>query len=341
MQESKTLHYILGISLVMIAVFVVASLVMINSQAGPTNMTLGVNNDAPTVTSEFLSNAANTNSNFWGGNINTMVAGTGADVWVNGVITDLNGYADVTKVVASVALSTDGTLLSYSKPSITNCTPNQFDCLIAMSDGGSPLCSLYGGSGNTVNYSCQFHLPYYFEYTNGGANSAINAQTYKWQVLAIDAANDGSSISNVDKELNAYLGLAIPNNVNFGNKSLGSVGDTSVGGEDQPIANKSNDTQDAYISATDMTCSGLGSIPVANIQYGVGVAGEGSDVGYGGSGMVNYINTASTDIIELNLDPQTNGSSKQVMWRNEITVPSSGVKGSCAGTVTVAAKTNR
>ena len=347
MREAKTEHLILGISLVMIGMFMVLSLVLVSSQASSnSNMTLNITGEPPTVTEEHLSASSGYSfSDAYAGNINDLTPGVGKTIYLNGRITDPNGWANVTKVFAQARRS-DRTALSYASPTVTQCSPTSYACYPASTDGGSPLCTLVqdasDGDGLTAKYECAINLGYYASYTSGGPDGTVNGYDWRFEVLAVDAEGDGSDVSSVTKEVNAYLGLGFPGEINFGTKSLGDVGTTAVGTENVQISQAANDTQDAYIYATNMACA-IGSIPVANMQYGVGTVGESSDVGYGGSGMANYVTsaTSTTTVVELNVPVQTTGSAQAVMLRNEVTIPSSGIKGPCSGTVTIVATSSR
>ena len=97
MQEQKSLHYILGASLAVIAVFVVVALVMINSQASDTQVT--INNVAPSVADVYLADSAYEQAFFYSGTgfgvINDLSAGSTITRYVTGTVEDLNGNGDI------------------------------------------------------------------------------------------------------------------------------------------------------------------------------------------------------------------------------------------------------
>ena len=353
MKESKTLHYILGVSLMMIAVFVVASLVLINSQAGSnTNVTMNVNNVNPVVTTVHLSSSAGyTGADSWAGAINNITPGAGLHVYVNGQITDGNGWGDINNVWVSVHLSgaTEGTTdLSWNSGTHNpnQCGTNTYNCYNMTNTGGGTTCTLVqdgsDGAGLTKKYECDFNLASFVRASAGGPNASVNTDDiWKFQVMAIDQQPDAtSSVVTVSKEINAFLGIAIPTNVDFGTLSLGgSTGaDSASGPRHLDIMNIANDTQDLNVSATNMTCA-IGSIPVANIQYGVGEIGTANSPGYGGGGMAAYSTTPT--LLEVNMPEQTTGSQQHKRIFNEITVPAAGIKGPCSGIATYTATASR
>ena len=207
MQESKTLHYILGVSLVMIAVFVVASLVMINSQADNSQAPSNVNiaNSVPTVTN-LVSSTANNGASGVGTAGDSTQASTGISLtsgaatpfFLNGVITDTNGQADILQVDARFYRNNVSVNGSTGFVASTNCTSSETNdgatknhCFYKAScalDTNSPA----GGSGgNTKRFSCTFSLPFYTQGTGTGTEAVYTGTTnfddYAADVIVTDA----------------------------------------------------------------------------------------------------------------------------------------------------------
>ncbi len=348
MSNEERSRVFFGIVLWVALVCVLSSVVrVVATEAETVDMLMGLVNAAPVVTEEHISlDPGFSLSDDFGGNIDSIVPGVGLTVYLNGRISDANGWEDVRKIYAQARRS-DRDSISYARPVVSRCAGTEHVCYRASSDGMVPECAFERDasdpSGLTVVYECQIDLRAFASYTAGGPSATVNGYVWKWEVLALDADGAGSAVAHLDKEINAFLGLSMPASIDYGSRSLGYEGDTSVGTEDILVGQAANDTQDAYVYATDMSCD-TGVVPVSNLQFGVGIDGESTDAGFDGTGMETYVDEGSsvTHVAELNVPLQTDPSSPQaVVLRNEVRVPSSGVAGACAGTVTIIAKTSR
>lgn len=312
MQESKTLHYILGISLAMIAIFAAASLVMVNSQADSVSTSGSVNNAAPTIVSKFISSSANGQTDTYsGGTINNLTAGGTRTIHINGVVEDTNGQADISTVEAVFYRSGVG----------GSCTESSNDCYKVAS------CTLdtTGVTSLQKRYNCSMALQYYADSTSTGGE--FPTENWVVSVKVTDAGSLNATDTALTKEMQTLLGLTIPSSIAYGALALGAS-TSNANNQEQVIAQAGNDNADVEVSSgAAMSCT-IGTIAVANQQWSL------TDVSYGAGG-TNALSGSAVDT-NLNVAYRHGANPTKTLYWN-ITIPSTGVGGSCTGTTTISA----
>lgn len=340
MQDSRTLHYVLGAALVMVAVFTVGSLVMLNSQADTISTSVGVNDADPTMSAgpfvnDFVSEAtcidasfSSSNANYVGGGSGIVIAaGSTKKICINGELTDTNGYEDVT----------NANLTFYAGPDEANCLPagpsvDQATCYVVAN------CTLSSGSGNTIKYSCPITLNYFAESTQG--TGAYLADVWKVKLATSDTggASSTANLVTTNFEVAASLGLTIPSTITYTATAFGAWATT----QNMIIAQNANAAQDVTIvdsyPSEGMNCSiptGVAiDIPVASQKYDL------TSVDF--SSLGTSLVTAATGAADVNLVVapriRADGSmpTKTLYW--SVQIPATGVGGSCLGQVTITSK---
>jgi len=182
-------------------------------------------------------------------------------------------------------------------------------------------------SGNDGTVMCGLNLEYY---TN--ASDQWNAN------ITVSDGEDTSS--NVTHEL-TVLSLAainVTSTIDFSTVAGGSTLDLGYSPDDDEeveheVQNVGNVLEDVLVSGTDLSCTVAGAIPVGNIKYDAN-----ANTAY--ASMCGTLTTNSGDSCsELSDDfdlQKTDGavsSEKSVYWKIEI--PTSGVGGTCTGTLTI------
>ena len=371
MQESKTLHYILGISLVMIAVFVVASLVMINSQAvdnSQANTTVSVTGQDPTLVSLYASTAANSGStivttndaSMASGGI-TLVPGDAKNIYLNGAVTDANGTADIVSVDVRFFANSASNLTSAFNPGAYNDASSASNCVNTDGNEGvgknycfySATCTLATSDSVTTSFSCPIVLPYYTTGTAAGAKFAYGSTTfdgYKASVVVhgsgssgvtllagtfttSNTADAGSAQDPSSRTINTSLSLAIPSaTINYGSIANNAV---STAGQPMVVAQNGNDLASAYVYSPTtggaLTCSTTGSI-AGNMQKFTLV-----NEGYAGAGNSalpdEAISTSTTSGLDIGYQAVAATLITDTLYWN-VSVPY-GVAGTCTGLVNV------
>lgn len=314
MQESKTLHYVLGIALAMIAVFAAASLVMVNSQADSVSTSGSVTNVAPTIVSKYISAATNgLTDTYSGGTINDLVAGGTRTIHINGVVEDTNGQADI----ASVSVDFYRSGVSGG----AGCTASSNDCYKVAS------CTLdtTGVTSLQKRYDCSIDLQYYADSTSTGGE--FPTENWVANVKVSDVGTLNATDSSVNKEMQTLLGLSIPSSVSYGARGLGTSTDASTN-QLQAIGQAGNDVADVEVSsAAAMSCT-IGTIAVANQKWAL------TDVEFGNVGATALTGSAVDTNLNVGYRHGANPV-KDIFWN--IQIPANGVGGSCTGSTTISA----
>lgn len=361
MQESKTLHYILGISLVMIAVFVVASLVMINSQAdnNQANTNVVINDDPPTLLNLTTSSAANAGTGINNAGDSTMassginlISGGNLNLYLNGLVTDPNGIADIAGVEARFYRKSDAGKTGAYDP--TGCvgadgangaTKNycfyQGSCT---TDTNSPADSV-----NKKRFSCQVQLPFYTAGTGTGSefdNGTTTVDDYGVQVIVVsgsavkttlagtfDTVASAGGGSGAVRRINTLTSLSIPTaQINYGNMAIGAQTAGSAG-QAINVAQAGNDVADTYVYAPttggNLACNVLGSIVATQQDFNQ------ANNGWGGGGFVTLpaegTSTTTAAGFTLGYKPDAGTSVSDTLYMN-IKIPN-GVAGTCVGKI--------
>jgi len=315
MQESKVLHYILGTSLAMTAIFVTSALVMVNSQADSVTTSTSVNNAAPVVNSAFINTSPNTLSNTYTGDplpiINNLNPGGTRTINLTGYVEDTNGSADITNVSGKF----------FRTPLGSGCSASDNDCYIVAS------CSMdnVGATPTQKRYNCAFPLNYYTDSTMAGGE--FPADNFTAEVVVTDGTANGSS--TILMEVAPLLALSIPNTINFGSLSLG-VSTSNANNVEMTIEQNGNDGADVEVSMADaaLTCAGIGSIPRNNIEWAL------TDLSHSAAGSNDLTGIPVDTNLAIGYRHGANPN-KKLFWN--IQIPAVGVKGSCTGTTTISA----
>lgn len=289
MQESKALHYVLGLSLAMIALFVVVALVMINTRASDSEVT--INNVAPTVIESALDAGAAI----------TLTSGTTKEVVATATVQDTNGNGDIDSVLMVLYRSgaTGGTA----------CSSDDNDCYrinaCVLTNNANPLQKVA---------TCTFVMDHYADSTS--ASGRYPAENWKLYVRVADLDATTGELNTTTTEVNDLLSLSIPSVINFGTVGLGAQGYTNL-----TIENQGNMRSGVNISSADddMDCTVRGAIPRDKQEHkdATFAIGAGTDL------------SATPTDTTLTIDWQTTGTDTSDILYMGVDVLPSGLEGVC------------
>ena len=294
---------LLMLTLACIAVFLMLGIV--NAETASTSAS--VTNSVPVASSAALP-------------VITLTSNTTTNVRGNITITDNNGCEDITSVTSTLFRTN---ITGGSGAADNNRTHYSATC-VSNSD-----CTA-GGSDLTETYNCTFSMTHYADPTDAG--SLYAATNWTFNVTPSDGTT-GTSDSTV-QELNTLTSLSLDtSSVAFGTLALGA--DTGSSNTNTTIANHGNEGLDVSLtgfgsSAGDnlsMTCT-IGTTAINKLEY--------NNTGFTYGGGIALTNTTT----ELDLDiaqgsDSTPRPTKDV--RYGFGLPSTGVEGSCTGTLTITA----
>jgi len=223
-------------------------------QAAATDLTGGITNVAPTITSVTLSSSSL-----------TPTAGTTTSLTVTVVAADLNGFADigsgVTNAVTVGILKPDGSTVQVAQSAAT----------------------FSSGSGVSATYTKTLTMNYYDA-------AALTTSTYKVKVVVTDS--QGSSVSNIASlatfNYAQLAALNAPASVDSGSAAPGGTSAIAP----MAIGNYGNVQIDVQVSGTTPT-NGAYTIPVGDVAYSLNSDMSSSSALSGSTATLNSFDLAS------------------------------------------------
>ena len=314
MNEDLKIHWILGGSLLVIFVLVIGYIVN-HSQADEVITLISIDNEAPSVDSVVISSEANGAGTVYTDSTITLSSGTTTPVHVSGVISDSNGYEDITTGSGNVSVAFHRSGISLTDNS---CTDDENYCY-TVSD-----CTLTGGSGTTVNFDCPMDIEYWTDSTLTGGAYPGETWTATAKVVDRTAAED---ILTASTEVDTLLSLAF-STTNITYDGVTALGASTTGANNEIIdfTQQGNDEADVKVSGVDMVCDTVGSIAIGNQQWSL------NDIGYNGATTTDM--TGSPVDTDLGVNYKTTSDETETLYWN-ILIPSTGVRGTCTGTTTI------
>jgi hypothetical protein len=319
MKQTNTIHWTIGVVLLMMIIFVACTLVLVKTYADDVATDVDVPNSSPGVNVVYVSSTASALvDSYPSGTITGLIGGSVKKVYINGVVTDLNGDEDLSSV--SVAFFRSNHADTYT------CSSDANDCYVDNSGNGCSLDTTYGDSTQAL-FNCPFDIQYYTDATD---ESSDNYSGTNWTIYVTVTDDDGaySVDSSVTKDIESFVSLYIPDSIDFGTKSLGQK-TTSTDNIEMNIQQYGNMRADVEVRGSDMTCDGQGEIPVNNMKWAK------SDLGFLDDNTYNMSGDAADTDFNIGLRSTTEVT-KPMYWN--IHIPDTGVGGVCSGTTTITAK---
>jgi len=255
-----------------------------------------------------------------GGTAITLTTNASTSVIGTVTITDNNGCEDITSVNATLFRTN---LTGGSGAADDNASHYSIECT-AEAD-----CTA-GGSDLTRGYNCTFNVTHYADPTDAGStNAAAN-----WTFNATPYDGTTGTVASTTQELNTLTSLSLDTStIAFGSLALGA--NTSTSNQNTSIANHGNEGLDVSLTgfgATSgdnfsMNCTS-GNLQIHNLEY------SGASFTFGaGTDLTNTSTELDLDLLRGN---QTITRPTRLVYYGLI-FPSTGVGGSCTGTVSITA----
>lgn len=292
---------------------------------------LTVTNSAPVVSSQAIT----------GGNTVTLTAGDVHTVTATFTVTDNNGCQDIDILTPTTVT----TAKLFGGAATSACTPSSStrENCYAMSCTQDALSCTAGGADLDATYTCTADVYYYADPSDGGTYNGVT-----WTLDVTPADNAGAASSNTTKNNIAVQTLTAVDvtqtAISYGAMALGGNTDTQTP-KDQTteVKNKGNRTIDAEVKAYgansgdtthSMTCT-VGSLLMSGNYEGYTLVSNSTVFA-----SLTPITGSYVQLTGFNTAPTTDGStsSKNIYWG--MALPSTGVGGSCSGTVAFTAVTH-
>ncbi|MFH1142292.1 MAG: hypothetical protein ABIH67_03490 [Candidatus Uhrbacteria bacterium] len=319
MKKTNTTYKIIGLALIMIGVFVAVSFVLVGSMADEVTMNTLVPNSSPSIDYVYISNNQyGFNDDYSNGTITGLIGGSTKTIHINGIVSDVNGDEDISSV--SVSFYRTNHADAY------DCSADANDCYQDDTGNGCSIDTTYGDT-TQAKFDCPLNLQYYIDATDSDAD---NYSGTSWTVYVTVTDDDyySDTDSSITKDIESFVSLNIPSTIDFGALALGAS-TTSDNNVEMTVEQYGNMMADVEVAGEALTCDVNGIIPMANMEWSL------SDVGVDADGTYD-ISADATDT-DFNIGLRTTSSvTKSIYWN--ITIPASGVEGTCSGTTTITAK---
>lgn len=238
-------------------------------------------------------------------------------IYINGVVSDMDSWQDIESVSAVFYRSSKSIKKRKSKNNDKKgwCKNAKKKSCLEVEE-----CNLREGeSEDEAEFSCALSLPYYLESTD--VAGAFDKD--KWNVYL--EAEDGKEVVSDETasiEVPSTMGVNVQTQqISFGVLDLGHRS-TPETNQEMVIASEGNTTVNIEVLVSDMTCSGIGTIPAENLTWSL--TDNGADA-------VSVL--PDSIVIDPPLDANTAPSQEYLYWNIE--VPESGIRGDCIGNVTI------
>lgn len=344
-KKIENFHYLLVAVLALTATLGLVSFVIIQSRAAGSTTSAGVDNEIPTVSAAYFAEST-------GGSTTidpvVLIAGTTTTFYANGTIRDGNGCEDIA-TTAKVYVHLNGTECNDPGDADRNNCYVDESCTVDKSETECDTVTPDPGD-LTVPFECTIALDYFSDGTD--ANSGLTGPTDYWvmDVIPIDATGDGTTNSSTTFDVGTTLALDLDSAIiRYESDSLGvDAGIVALGTTSDEaslkIYNYGNDVMDFEVYGVDMGCSALGTIDADLQEFSLSTGfsySAGTDLPYTGS-------AATVAAVVNPRDDDNSGNSYLYSSASDgfdylywlISLPSSGLSGTCTGTNTLTAVAN-
>lgn len=260
------------------------------------------------------------------GKIRTLVPGGTKVIYLSGEVEDMNGFADLERVRA--------TFFRSGVENGSECAYHLNDCVsVSVCDFEEVETSSF-----QARYSCPIQLAYFADSTAQGGE--FPDESWMARVDVFDRRGATASDSSVTREIQTLLAVHVPGSIDYGALEAGQATDESTEFL-QLISQQGNDETDVEVSYSTapgapsyggtMDCvhtGGEGAIPNGMQQWSL-VPG-----GYDSAGTSDLTTTQSRAKLGI---PYRHGENPSAPLYWNIRIPSSGVSGTCTGSVTISA----
>ena len=298
-----------SLALIALAFILIISIVLRYTGAADVSTSAEIQNTAPTVdTIRFATSAYGADDLTTSGILPNI--GVDRTIHVNGQITDLNGENDI----ASSTLS----LVFFRTSKGNTCTADKNDCYTV-----NTCATTYTDGDNTqITYNCEVPLAYWVD----GTDSSSIYESDNWSAYVTVSDTAGLSAASTGTiEMNSLLALNLPDDIDYGTRSLAEVSSSTTNIE-TILTQRGNTKADVEVLGTTMSCSSLGTLPIDAQAWSL------TDTEYASATTLTGSFVPTLRNINLRTD-DANELSANLYWN--IAIPATGVKGTCTGSNTI------
>lgn len=326
--ETHIAHYFITLLLGVVGLLIILVSVSIRSQAETVNTSATIDNQVPSVDSVTV--ATSSNGANLDGSILTPAENSTRTIHVYGTYTDNNGCDEVSDGGSLFAqLSRNGIATTTCQTGSAN---NPLNCYVAEENASSSLhgpglnCVISNCSGGTdvqANYACTIPVHHFVDATD---SSTYSAEMWRSYVSVADQSAAPQTKNGIAFEVATNNAIDAGANIAYGSLALGA---TSASDQTLAVTNTGNKNgSDILISGSSMSCT-EGTITAGKHAYATTTG-----VAYGSKRTLSGDATAAGMSIKKQI-ASTTAATSNTYWM--IQLPSSGLSGTCSGSITVTA----
>lgn len=329
-------HLVYGIAFTIIAVAAVIALILTRSSADDSSSSVTITNEPPTIDNMTISTSE------YGSATTTLWLAEGVtptDLFIHGKASDTNTCQEIDDPsLFAIAGNWEFSVFLATVSNTSTCTEDIDTCRrtdnvsTTLGNSNSPNAGSDGGactgaSDTSLNYQVKYHMPHYSQPTD--TDSSSSDTTWAGVVKLKDDTAAEEITSSTAFELGGLLAMELTTGVDFGTMPLASSTGTK-GRQTLGIGNTGNRTLDATKSGGTVSCSG-GTFNFSRVYFNV----TESEFGLA-SGVHRNLGTTGSTTMSLGLTKRdTSSSSSSTQLYLAIHTPTSGVRGTCNGTITL------
>jgi hypothetical protein len=317
-----------GLLFTLIAVVALIALVLSQSSADNVSETAYVTNVNPSISNLTIATSS------YGGAASTLTLtpSTTTTFFVHGTGTDTNGCGQIDDADGNgtTASKWEGKFYRTSVSGAETCTANNLNCYTIttedtdLSGNGNACTDATGGSDSSLAFQFDIPVQFYADATVAASLPDYASTNWTaWVKVYDDQGGTGTATATTEVDTLKAIGLEA---------SSETYPSTAFGAQSAEqtinVYNRGNyDDLDLSVSQSAVWSCTIGTIPIANLKHSVTSGGAQTDM------------SATPANLNLNIDKSITGvdTSSTGTFYTKLTIPASGVAGTCTSTLVVGA----
>lgn len=329
----ESVHIIYGALFALLAIAALFALMFVRSLTDDATQQSGITNSVPTINTVKVASTSDTGSySSETAAITFTNENATNNIYVHGLATDNNGCTQLKKANAAWTLVVHRTEATNGAA----CTSNNNDCYTYNTAAAEAIMTedTCTEDGTDILHQYEFTVPlqYYADPTSASAPTYASG-TWTASVGVTDSAGGAATAGTDTFEVNTLNALSVTGTIDFSTSTGGSsmaLGSTSTSDTTMTVTNSGNNTIDVELSGSALDCgAGYADIAVGNSHYSSAAATAYASM--------TALSATPTELNGFGLAKSNNGAAatSSVYWK--LSIPSTGVAGTCSSTITVGA----
>lgn len=335
----ESVHIIYGALFALLAIAALFALMFVRSLTDDSTQSSGITNTVPVLTNTVKVASTSDTATYASESAAITFTNENAtnNIYVHGQAVDSNGCTQLKKANAAWTLVVHRTEATNGAA----CTANNNDCYTYLTAAAEAIMTedVCTEDGTDIIHQFEFTVPLwsYADPTSASAPT-YSAGTWTASVGVTDSAGGAATPGTDTFEINTFNALSVGGTVDFSDDAGGSslaLGFSPTGAQESSmtVTNTGNNTIDVELSGSALDCgAGYADIPVSNSKY--------SSAALTAYASMTALSATPTELNGFALAKSNNGAAatSNVFWK--LSIPATGVAGTCSSTITVGANDN-